>query len=161
MLIAVASAPPYGLTTYAVIWLIIGLILLVAIAAWYGAVFWLTRKKPVSSIADLKLLTSPLDLNALKAKYIKIVDEYYLQYEQHEVSRRALHRNLSIAVRYFVYEANHFPAPNLTLYDIRRAPYPNLTNLIRKYYVDEFAVIESGEPLLSAQAAKGVIQQWV
>jgi len=71
-----------------------------------------------------------------------------------------LHWALSMNVRYFVYEAKHFPAPVLTLSDLKLAPYPALTNLIAEYYPEEFAAILHGEAEASVAAAKGFIQQW-
>lgn len=155
-----ASIPPHGPVQYSIIWLLIGLSILIATASWYAFVFWFSSRKP-SDLSGLSPVATSLDLNGLKTKYLQLIDLCYHSYERHEIDRRELHRNLSITVRYFVYEANNFPAPKLTLMDFKIAPYPNLTQLIGKYYVDEFAAIESGEPLMSVQAAKGVIQQWV
>jgi hypothetical protein len=159
-MLAAANLPPHGPVQYSIIWLIIGLSLLVAVIGWYGFVIWFSRRRP-KDLSGLLPLTDSFNLDALKAKYLQLVDQCYDSYVRQEVGRRELHRNLSITVRYFVYEANNFPAPRLTLSDLKHAPYPNLTQLIGNYYVDEFAAIETGEPLMSAQAAKGVIQQWV
>lgn len=146
---------------YSLIWLIIGLTLLLAIVAWYGALFWMTRRKEAETLADLKSLSPNNDLPALKAKYLKLIDECYRSYQQNQTTRRGLHRGLSMVVRYFVYEARHFPAPRLTLADLKRAPYPQLSKLIEQYYSSEFAAIEHGDPEAAVAAAKELIQQWV
>lgn len=143
------------------LWLVIGILLLVAIGAWYGLMFWFTRRKPVNTLENLKPASSSLDLDALKAKYLKLIDECYENYQQEHTTKRGLHRALSMAVRYFVYEVKHFPAPRLTLADLKRAPYPKLTALVKEYYEKEFAVIEHGDPLASVEAAKELIRQWV
>ena len=146
---------------YSLIWLLIGLGLLLLIGIWYGVLFWLTRRKAPTTIATLQPLASPTDLEALKAKYLKLIDECYQSYVRKETNLRGLHRGLSMVVRYFVYEVNHFPAPRLTLSDLKRAQYPRLTNVIDDFYGKEFAMIEHGEPQQAVAAAKEMVQQWV
>lgn len=146
---------------YSLLWLIVGLILLLCIIGWFGAVIWITRHKPANTLANLKPASSQSDMDALKAKYLKLIDECYQSYQQKHTTLRGLHRGLSMAVRYFVYEARHFPAPRLTLADLKRAPYPKLTKVVTEYYSKEFAAIESGDPLQSVQAAKEMVTQWV
>lgn len=145
---------------YSWLWLIIGLCLLLAIAAWYGFAYWYTRKKKLASLATLPVLAQSTDLYALKAKYLALIDECYVRYKNNQVDLRGLHRGLSMTVRYFVYEANHFPAPRLTLQDFKYAPFPNLTAVIGNYYDKEFAAIESGNPEQSVALAKELIQRW-
>lgn len=146
---------------YSIIWLIIGCCLLLAIAIWYGVLFWLVRKRKVKTIAQLQPGLSPFDLEKLKLRYLKLIDECYESYKQQRTSLKGLHRGLSMTTRYFVYEARHFPAPHLTLADLKRAPFPKLTKLIEQYYEKEFSVIEHGDPQEAVNAAKELIQQWV
>lgn len=146
---------------YSIIWLIIGLALVAGIVGWFGFAFWITRRKAVNSLENLGPASSDFDLEKIKRKYLQLIDECYQNYQKHDTSLRGLHRGLSLTVRYFVYEAKHFPAPRLTLADLKRAPYPSLTKLISEYYVDEFAVIEHGDPQASVEAAKDLVRRWV
>lgn len=159
-MLAASNVPPNGPVRYAGIWLIVGLLMLLVIALWFGVVFWITRKKQSKSLTNLGPVNSTYQLSALKAKYLHLIDQAYQSYQLKELNKRELHRNLSIIVRYFVYEANHFPAPTLTLADLKHAPFPWLTELISEYYIDEFGSIEHGEPSISVDAAKGLIQRW-
>ena len=145
---------------YSLIWLIIAGCLLTSVVMWYGFVVWHTRRKPLKSLDGLKVLTDEEKLRALKRKYLLLVNEGYEKYQRKQTSLRGLHRGLSMAVRYFVYEAAHFPAPRLTLADLERAPYPKLTRVIASYYRQEFATIESGDPTSAVQAARELIEQW-
>jgi hypothetical protein len=145
---------------YNLIWLIIGLALLIAVLSWYGIVIWLTRRKKLKSIDNLKQLPSPVDLDALKAKYLQFIEDLYLGYQRKEITLRELHQRFSLATRYFVYEAIGFPAPLLTLSDLKLAPYPKLTKLIEDYYPEEFAAINKGKAFASKEAAIGFITQW-
>ncbi|HEY4161048.1 MAG TPA: hypothetical protein VGM08_03220 [Candidatus Saccharimonadales bacterium] len=145
---------------YDKIWFIIGLCIFVTIPIWYGALFWLTRRKPFKSFNRLRQLPTGTELDRLKAKYLRLIEEWYQRYRRQEIDSRVLHWALSMNVRYFVYEAKHFPAPVLTLADLKLAPYPALTNLIEDYYPEEFAELLRGDAETSVTAAKGLIQQW-
>lgn len=146
---------------YSIIWLIIGLSLIGLILLWFGFAFWITRKRKANTLENLGPGAYQFDLDQLKLKYLKLIDECYQSYQQKHTSLRGLHRGLSMTVRYFVYEAKHFPAPRLTLSDLKRAPYPELTNVIGNYYDKEFALIEHGSPEESAEAAREMIRRWV
>lgn len=146
---------------YSIIWLIIGCCLLALVAIWYGVMFWLTRRRKVKTIAQLPPGQEPFDLEKLKLRYLQLIEECYQSYLQRRTNLRGLHRGLSMATRYFVYEAQHFPAPRLTLRDLKRAPYPKLTELIEQYYEKEFAAIEHGNAQQSVDAAKDLVRQWV
>jgi hypothetical protein len=157
MFVADTLNPPIQ---YDRIWLIIGLCIIATIPIWYGVLFWLTRRKPFKSFNRLRQLPTGDELNRLKAKYLKLIEEWHQRYQRKEIDSRVLHWALSMNVRYFVYEAKHFPAPVLTLSDLRLAPYPMLTSLIATYYPEEFAAFQEGDPEASVEAAKGFIQQW-
>lgn len=157
MLVGDVLNPPIQ---YDLIWFIIGLALLLAIGIWYGLVLWTTRRRPINSIENLKLLPVGAELDRLKAKYLRLIEECYVRFQKGELTLRALHADLSLLSRYFVFEAKHFPAPVLTLGDLKRAPYPTLTKLIAYYYPEQFAKIEHGSAAGSVQAAKGFITQW-
>jgi hypothetical protein len=157
MLVADILNPPIQ---YDWIWFIIGTILFLTIPIWYGVVYYLTRKKPVKTFNTLRTLPTGADLDKLKEKYLRLIEEWYQRYQRQEISLKTLHRSLSMNCRYFVYEAKHFPAPLLTLSDLRLGPYPLLTRLIAKYYPDEFDVIDHDSAANSVDAAKGFIQQW-
>jgi hypothetical protein len=157
MLVADSLHPPIQ---YDRIWFIIGCLLILTIPLWYGVLLWITRHKQIKSLADLTPIPTGAELNALKAKYLRIIEEIYQSYQRKEITVRSLHGDLSITVRYFVFEAKQFPAPTMTLSDLALAPYPNLTKLIAQYYPDEFAAITTGPAPTAVDAAKGFIQQW-
>jgi hypothetical protein len=158
MLVADVLNPPIQ---YDRIWFIIGLALVALIPIAYGVIIWLTRPKLIMSINDLRPIATGAELDRLKAKYLRLVERHHQSYLRKEIKLRELHRNLSMVVRYFVYEARHFPAPTMTLSDLKMTPYPALAELIELYYPEEFAVIRRGNAEGSVQAAKGFIQQWV
>jgi len=145
---------------YDLFWLLVGSVLVLMILIWYGIVFWLTRRKKPKSLDNLKRLKPPVDLDKLKAKYLQFIEELYQRYLRKEIDLRELHLYLSLAVRYFAFEANGFPAPLLTLSDLKRAPYPKLTKLIGDYYPEEFAAFSQGDARFSKESAIGFVTQW-
>lgn len=146
---------------YSWLWLLIAIALLVAIVLWRGYVYWSTRKRKITSAADLPALYDPKDLAAIKQKYLKLIDQCYASYQKRQTNVRGLHRGLSMTVRYFVYEAKHFPAPRLTLSDLQKAPYPELEKVVGGYYAKEFAQLEHGSPEDAVRIAKEMVQSWV
>lgn len=145
---------------YSLIWLLIGCGLALLVALWYGFIFWNTRAKKPKSLADLPLLAPGSDLASLQQKYLQLIDQCYQAYRLKRTNLRGLHRSLSITVRYFVYEASHFPAPLLTLGDLEKAPYPKLTKVVADYYDKEFSQIEHGDPQTAVRLAKELVTQW-
>jgi len=157
MFVADTLNPPIQ---YDRIWLIIGSLLLLSVPIWYGVALWLTRRKPIKSFGNLRQLPPQVAIDELKAKYLRLIEEWYQRYLRKEITLQMLHRSLSMNARYFVYEAKHFPAPVLTLADFKLAPYPLLTGLIARYYPEEFASIRGGGAETSVEAAKEFIREW-
>lgn len=146
---------------YDLIWLIIGGLVFLTIPLWYGLVLWMTRHKKVLSLDNLRQLPVGGEVEALKSRYLRLIDEAYRRYVSQEYKLRDLHQALSMIARTFVLEAKHFPAPYLTLSDLALAPYPTLTQLIKAYYPEEFALITHGNAEISVQQAKDFIIRWV
>lgn len=142
------------------IWLVIGLCLLAVVIGWCTWVLWSTRKKLAPSLDTLELLPAGVDFAKLKAKYIKLIEERYVLYQQSKLNDRQFQQDVSRLVRNFVYEARHFPAPRLTLGDLMLASYPLLTKLIARLYPGEFDLASHWTAEGAAEAAKGYIQQW-
>ncbi|HEY2004085.1 MAG TPA: hypothetical protein VGH44_03125 [Candidatus Saccharimonadia bacterium] len=158
MLVADILNPPIQ---YDIIWFIIGTLVFLTILIWYGLVFWLTRHQTIQSLDSLKQLPVGGEMERLKTKYLKLIEQAYQRYLTREYKLRDLHRTLSMITRTFVLEAKHFPAPYLTLGDLVLSPYPNLTRLIKAYYPEEFALITHAEAEISVQQAKDFVNQWV
>lgn len=143
------------------IWLLIGIGILLLLPIWYFVIVWLTRRRPFKAYQNFSKLPAGAELDLLKAKYIRLVDEIYVRYTSGTISLRELHRELSITLRYFVYEAKRVPAPIMTLSDLQLIPYPFLTKLVAEYYAEEFGIIGHGDARASIETAKGFITQWV
>jgi hypothetical protein len=143
------------------IWLIIGLCILVILPIWYLVLRWLTRRKKYKAYKNFSKMPEGAELELLKAKYLRLLDQIYQRYTNKAITLRELHRQLSITLRYFVYEAKRVPAPIMTLSDLQVIPYPVLAKLVAHYYAEEFGVIGRGDARSSIETAKGFITEWV
>ena len=66
----------YGPFYYSFIWLIVGILFLGLAVAIAALIFYATRKKEIKTIANLKpQAPKVIDIEALKAKYLAMVDE--------------------------------------------------------------------------------------
>src|SRR5579875_1059025 len=136
---------------YSLIWLIIGLLIIGLVLMWLAIVFWLTRRRPFQAAAISQIPTGE-ELARLKNKYLQIVDSIYDRYLKKEISKRQMHGELSMAIRYFVYEASHIRAPIMTLGDIEKTSYQTLSQLISDYYPKEFSKHLPGQDKVSVDS---------
>ena len=117
------------------------------------------RKKEIRTIASLKPQPPKVvDIEALKAKYLAMVDEVERQFMGHKTKASTAHQQLSIIARLFFYEALGFRADILTLSDLKKTRHENLTRVIEKYYPDEFDGLEKGSVSNSAEMARNLIR---
>lgn len=145
---------------FSLLWLVLGGIIIFLIASWYGYVYMSTRKRQVQDISQLPLLPS-YDITAIKQKYIALIDQWLQQYKAGQMPLRVYHEGLSVIVRDFVYEAARFPAPKLSLSELKWSPFKQLILVISDLYLREFPAVESGDPDISANNAKRMIVEWV
>lgn len=146
---------------YGLLWFLVGAVLVLAVAAWYGYVFWSTRRKPQKSIANLPP-QEPIrpDMHALKAKYLALIAEVEQGVNGGTITSRTAHQKLSLLVRYFVFEANGFRAQVLTLSDIKQTKFTTIASAVEQYYPAEFAAIEQGDIASAIAVAKEVVTAW-
>lgn len=146
---------------YEPIWLIVGLILLVVIIAWYGWVFFSTRRKPQRSLATLQPQPYiPPDLTGLKQKYLQLIAEVDTAYQSKQISARVVHQKLSYLLRMFVFETRGHRVDTLTLADLQKTRYEQLTKAIERYYLPEFTKVQQGDVQSALALAREVVEQW-
>ncbi len=147
--------------SYEPIWLIVGLILLTMLVSWYCFVFFSTRHKKPQSLATLKPQPyTPPDLTALKQKYLQLIKEVETAHQSKEISARLVHQKLSYLLRMFVFETHGHRVDTLTLADLQKTRYEQLTKAIERYYLPEFTKVQQGDVDSALLLAREVIQQW-
>ena len=145
---------------YGFIWLLIGLLFLGIAIGIIVFIFYITRKKEVKSLANLKPQEPKvIDLDALKAKYLAMVDEVERLFKNRTTKASVAHQQLSLIVRLFYYEALGFHADILTLTDLKKSRHEHLTQVIEEYYPDEFNGLEEGSVAHSAEKARELIKE--
>lgn len=150
----------YGPFYYGFIWLLIGLVFLGLAILIVVFIFYLTRKKEIKTIANLKpQAPKVIDIEALKAKYLAMVDEAEKQFNARKTKASTAHQQLSLIARLFYYEALGFHADILTLADLKKSRHERLTQTIEKYYPDEFDGLEKGSVSNSAEMARNLIKE--
>ena len=150
----------YGPFYYGFIWLLIGLVFLGLAISIVVFIFYLTRKKEIKTIANLKpQAPKVIDIEALKAKYLAMVDEAEKQFNARKTKASTAHQQLSLIARLFYYEALGFHADILTLADLKKSRHERLTQTIEKYYPDEFDGLEKGSVSNSAEMARNLIKE--
>lgn len=143
-------------------WLLIGLVLVFLLTAWYVLVFWWTRKKVPKTLANSKppVYAKP-DLAALKQKYIALIQDVEAQHQAGSVGLRKLHHQLSYLLRLFVYELKSVRLDTFTLEDLQKSRYKSVAETIERYYLPEFLEVEQGNAAEAIELAMRVINEWV
>lgn len=146
---------------YDITWLLLGLLCVVLVAGWYAFVFISTRHKPQRSLNTLTAKPyTPPDLTALKAKYIALIEEINQHYTAQTISARAAHQKLSYVLRMFAYETRGHRVDTLTLADLQKTHYEQLTVAIGRLYLPEFARVQQGNVLDAVAFAREVVEGW-
>lgn len=149
----------YGPFYYSVVWIFVGLLFLAMAAAIIAVIYYLTRKREIKTIANLKpKAPKVIDIGALREKYLAMVYEVEKQFNARKTKASVAHQQLSLITRLFYYEALGFHADVLTLADLKKSRHQQLTQVIEKYYPDEFDGLEKGSVANSANLARQLIR---
>lgn len=142
--------------SYSIYYIIIVVIFILAITIYY---FFSKGKKSKEIVIKVK----DLDINyknAIKQKYIKEIDELEEKINNNEINIRIAYQNLSSIIRHFIYEMTNIKVQNYTLRDIRSLNMPVLYELIKEYYIPEFAKKSLGNIKSSIEKTRKVIEKW-
>ena len=143
---------------YSIIWLVVGLLFLVLFVAIIVMIFYLTRKKPIKTIANLTPKSpKAIDINSLRQKYLQLIDQTEQAYGMRKIKAAQAHQSFSIIVRLYYAEVCGFHAEVLTLRDLRHSKNTKLAKLIETYYPEEFSGVERGSVFESSKKARELI----
>ena len=154
-----ASKYMYGPLYYAFGWTIVGILFLLLAIGLIVLILFLTRKKPIKSLATLRIQQPKIvDLNALKQKYIGLIDQAERNFNDHKIKASVAHQHFSLIVRLFYGEAVGFHADIMTLNDLKRSNYKKLIETIENLYPDEFDTLEKGSVKTAAEKARKLVE---
>ncbi len=139
----------------------VALVCAVMLVIWYGYVIWTTRHRIHRNIANLPPLEpTVVDIEVLRAKYMTLIAEVESAHTNGQIQSRAVHQKLSVLLRFFAQEAHGLRAYSLTLSDLRRTRYNQLTAAIESYYVPEFHEVIEGDVPNALNTAREVVSTW-
>jgi len=149
----------YGPIYYDLMWLLLGFFIFAIGVAIIVTIFYITRKKEIKTLKSLKV--SPIkkvDLEALKKKYIGLIDQAERDFNNHRIKASVAHQHFSIIVRLFYAEGLGFHADILTLTDLKKTNYTMLIDTIEGLYPDEFDTLEKGSVATAAENARRLVR---
>lgn len=154
--------PPEGtvipVIDYAAFWLVLGFLILAAIAAYYFLVVFLTRPRPPKPAPVLPPARPPV--YALQQEYLERVDDVARRASSGELTPRRAHAELSVLVRGFVAAVSTVPADKMTLTDLRRTELRGVSNAVGQYYPMVFGAHDPSGAEAGVAAAREVITTW-
>ncbi len=143
---------------YSIIWTFIGILFIGITGSILFMIFYVTRKKPINTIANLKPAKPVVkDIASIRKKYLLMVDEVEQRFGMRKIRAAKAHQELSLVVRLFYAEICGFHAEMLTLNDLKRSKNIKLADLIEKYYPEEFSGLDQRSVLDSGRKARELI----
>ena len=143
---------------YSILWTFIGILFIGITTFILFMIFYVTRKKPIKTIANLKPAQPVIkDVAGIRKKYLQMVDEVEQRFGMRKIRAAKAHQELSLVARLFYAEVCGFHAEMLTLNDLKRSKNIKLANLIEKYYPEEFSGLEQRSVLDSGRKARELI----
>lgn len=132
--------------------------IILAILIIYTIILFLKRKKKDNSKTILR--KPVINLEKVKLKYIKKLQELEQKIDKNKISTRTAYQSTSIIIRHFVYEVTNIKVQNYTLAEIANLEMPELYELVKEYYIPEFAVQSLGDIKESIEKTRKVIEKW-
>lgn len=144
-----------GMFSYSIIWIIISLFITIFLLI---ILKQLNNKYQKGKPVVIKQPKKSVDI--IKEIYLDKLEELQDCVNCEKISIRKGYQELSIIIRDFVYEMTGIKVQYYTLADIKNIDMPILYELIKYYYVKEFATISDGNILESINKARKVIEKW-
>lgn len=145
----------HGPLQYQGLWLWLGLLLMLLVAAWYAWVFWPVRAKPSG-----KRSNATANVAALRAACLGAIDAVVADVDAGRLPEREAHQQLSLLVRGFAASVTGHPATTMTLRDLSEQGLEPFTAGIAWIYPAEFGPSTDRTVVESAAAARGAVESW-
>lgn len=155
----------YPPAQYGVLWLLIAVAILLAIAACGWAIWFFTRPPSIDSFRPRD--TAPAvpqgtQLDMMRGDYLEKIRQIEEAYQAGAITGRRANFELSRLVRTFVNEYTGLETPVLSLDDLaERGVHPALVDAVRRhYYPSLFRREVVIDPAAGADAARKVVTAW-
>lgn len=153
----------YAPVSYSIWWPILGTALILLCLGWVGWVWLSTRASNQADIPGFIPLRTPA---TIQREYLALIDSVQTGYDAGRLGERESHRELSAAVRSFVFEMTGIKAAHMTLAELRQRQLPLVAEAVAGFYPGEFApninTGPDGQAYVgaSANAARTVVATW-
>lgn len=143
---------------YSTGWLLLGCLLLLAIALYYLLSWLLTRPRPVREVPP----PAPPPISIEQARFSAMAEIGGIEHRFHtgQLTARRAHAELSLVVRDFVSRATGAPADRMTLSELRRTPYRGAARAVAEYYPVVFGARDAESVQHGLMAARRVVTLW-
>ncbi|ROS54621.1 hypothetical protein [Frigoribacterium sp. PhB24] len=143
-----------------VLWLVLGLLGLALIAAWYVFVARFSARRLPPAQRAARAASRPASLADTKIKYLGLIDEVEAAAASGRLNDRGVHSRLSLLLRFFVHETNGVDTHVMTLADLRESDLPRLAGAVGQYYPPAFRPEQPGDPARAVATARDVVSSW-
>ncbi len=150
----------YAPMGYSTVWLVVGIVLLLAVAGWYVVVWAQTRPAPPPPPAPAE--PPGFRVMRLQEHALHRIDEIVRDVQDGRSSPRRGHQELSATVREFVRDASGLGVTTMTLTELGRSGQPRLgvlTDTVLTLYPGEFGPAEASV-VDAAEAARRAVTSW-
>ena len=153
---------------YAGWWTLVGVLMLLAIPAWYVGIFWWTRKRPedADDAAPSPGRTVPPagpgsdPWAPVRQVYLDRLDEIKARHKAGELDPRGVHLEIRQVMREYTKARTGVPADTFTASDAARVQLGPLAKTLKNLSYPSFARTSAAKPSHSLYRARRVIQQW-
>ncbi|WP_426002913.1 hypothetical protein ACPFL9_12065 [Paenarthrobacter sp. NyZ202] len=148
----------YGPLSYQPLWLWLGLLLAVTVAAWYGWLLWPAKPR---RLGGHETVVSPArDVEALRAACLAGIAAVEKDADDGTLPMREAHQRLSFLVREFAAAATGLPATSMTLQELRGNGLGHFAAGIAAIYPGEFAPAAGSPVSAAADTARRAVLGW-
>lgn len=156
--ITVKLQNPFSYALWPVI--LLGLLIIGIVVALILLKLNLKPKKKTEIVKEKPQPINVVDVNGLRARYLKQLDEVEQAFRSQKLTIRKAYQNMSIIVRKFVQERTGIKANTYTLEDIKKLNIPQLEALISEFYSPEFSVKSEGDVYEALEKSRRIIEEW-
>lgn len=156
--ITVKLQNPFSYALWPVI--LLGLLIIGIVVALILLKLNLKPKKKTEIVKEKPQPINMVDVNGLRARYLKQLDEVEQAFRSQKLTIRKAYQNMSIIVRKFVQERTGIKANTYTLEDIKKLNIPQLEALISEFYSPEFSVKSEGDVYEALEKSRRIIEEW-
>lgn len=139
------------------VWTLLGVGILLLIAAWFVIVLALTRRRHAD---DPRQLNAPFTTSSYRSAYLDLIDEVGEAYRAGRVSSAEAHQRLSLIVREFAAGIRGVRAPYMTLAELRSSSIDPLADTVAELYPGAFAARPGASVAEAEEHARALVSGW-